>query len=118
MLEEHAEFKDVCQGLETHIDEIAADLRELPTDYKLIGQYSNIDKEINEVFEWYEDKRRELINFEKSYRYERRIMDAKVTRLNENLKKINNDVQNLKLRVFSHDQHGGSYSRLPQIRRP
>ena len=49
MIEDHAEFKDACQDLETRIDEISDDLRKLPTDYKLIGQYSDIDKEINEV---------------------------------------------------------------------
>ena len=49
MLEDHAEFKDACQDLETRIDEISDDLRNLPTDYKMIGQYSDIDKEIIEV---------------------------------------------------------------------
>jgi len=29
------EFKDACLGLDLRSDEIAADLRELPTDYKL-----------------------------------------------------------------------------------
>ena len=112
MINEHAEFKDACQELETRIDEISDDLRNLPTDYKLIGQYSDIDKEISEVSEWYEDKKRELINFEKSYQYERRLMEAKVARLNEKLKNFNNVVQSLKLQEFSRGQHGGSYSRL------
>ena len=39
MIEDHAEFKDACQELETRIDEISDDLRKLPTDYKMIGQY-------------------------------------------------------------------------------
>ena len=112
MLEDHAEFKDACQELETRIEEIAYDIQGFPTDYKLAEKYIKIDDEICEVSEWYQDKRRELINFEKSYQYERRIMDAKVTRLNENLKKFNNVVQSLKLQEFSHGQHGGSYSRL------
>ena len=47
MIEDHAEFKDACQELETRIDEISDDLRNLPTDYKMIGQYSDIDQEIN-----------------------------------------------------------------------
>ncbi len=113
MINEHAEFKDVCQELETRIEEIANDIQGFPTDYKLAEKYIKIDDEICEVSEWYQDKRRELINFEKSYWYERRIMDAKIIRLNENLKKFNNVVQSLKLQEFSHGQHGGSYSRLP-----
>ena len=113
MINEHAEFKDVCQELETRIEEIANDIQGFPTDYKLAEKYIKIDDEICEVSEWYQDKRRELINFEKSYRYERKIMDAKIIRLNENLKKFNNVVQSLKLQEFSHGQHGGSYSRLP-----
>lgn len=112
MINEHAEFKDVCQELETRIEEIANDIQGFPTDYKLAEKYIKIDDEICEVSEWYQDKRRELINFEKSYRYERKIMDAKIIRLNENLKKFNNVVQSLKLQEFSHGQHGGSYSRL------
>ena len=112
MINEHAEFKDVCQELETRIEEIANDIQGFPTDYKLAEKYIKIDNEICEVSEWYQDKRRDLINFEKSYRYERRNMDAKVVRLNENLKKFNNVVQSLKLQEFSRGQHGGSYSRL------
>ena len=112
MINEHAEFKDACQELETRIEEIANDIQGFPTDYKLAEKYIKIDDEICEVSEWYQDKRRELINFEKSYQYERRIMDAKVARLNESLKKFNNVVQSLKLQEFSRGQHGGSYSRL------
>ena len=112
MINEHAEFKDACQELETRIEEIANDMQNFPTDYKLAEKYKKIDDEIYEVSEWYEDKKRELINFEKSYQYERRLMEAKVARLNEKLKNFNNVVQSLKLQEFSHDQHGGSYSRL------
>jgi chromosome segregation ATPase len=114
MIEDHAEFKDACQDLETRIDEISDDLRKLPTDYKLIGQYSDIDKEINEVSEWYEAKRRELYIFLEKYKLERKLMDVKISRIDTDLKHLNNDVQNLKLQVFSHDQHGGSYSRLSE----
>ena len=116
MINEHAEFKDACQELETRIEEIANDMQNFPTDYKLAEKYTKIDDEIYEVSEWYEDKKRELINFEKSYQYERRLMEAKVARLNEKLKKFNNVVQSLKLQEFSRAQHGGSYSQLPQNR--
>ena len=116
MIEDHAEFKDACQDLETRIDEISDDLRKLPTDYKLIGQYSDIDKEINEVSEWYEAKRRELYIFLEKYKLERKLMDVKISRIDTDLKHLNNDVQNLKLREFSRDRHGGSYSQLPHNR--
>jgi chromosome segregation ATPase len=101
------EFKDHCQGLIVQCDEIAEDMRHLPTDYKLAERYTDIDQEIYDMLEWYEQVRRE-----------RKHMDGKMSRLKYKLKSLNNDVQNLKLLEFSHDQHGGSYSRLPQIRRP
>ena len=100
------EFKDACQGLIVQCDEIAEDMRHLPTDYKLAEQYTVIDQEIYDMLEWYEQ-----------VSSERKHMDGKMSRLKYKLKSLNNDVQNLKLLEFSHDQHGGSYSRLPQIRR-
>lgn len=39
MIDAHTEFKDTCQELETCIDEIAIDLRDLHTDYKLAERY-------------------------------------------------------------------------------
>ena len=38
------EFKDMCQDLTTMSEEIAADLRDLPTDYKLADRYKQIDQ--------------------------------------------------------------------------
>ena len=52
------EFKDAYQGLDLRSDEIAADLRELPTDYKLAEWYVEIDQEIYEMLEWYEMEER------------------------------------------------------------
>ena len=114
MLEDHAEFKDACQGLETRIDEVAIDMRKLPTDYNMIEKYSSIDKEITEVSEWYEMKREELNRFVKRYELERKHMNIKISRIDSDINRLNNDVQNLKLLAFSHDQHGGSYSRLSE----
>ena len=37
MINEHAEFKDVCQELETRIEEIANDIQGFPTDYKPVS---------------------------------------------------------------------------------
>jgi chromosome segregation ATPase len=112
MIDVHAEFKDTCQELETRIDEIAVDLRNLPTDYKLAEKYADIDREICEVSEWYDTKKREIINIHKRYWNERNVMEARVSKINDDLKKFNNQVQTLKLREFSHAQHGGSYSQL------
>lgn len=118
MLEEqHAEFKDVCQDLEARIDEVARDMRKLPTDYTIIEQYNGIDKEINEVSEWYEEKRKELVLFIETYKLERKLMNVKISQIDSDIKHLNNHVQNLKLLAFSHDQHGGSYSRLSEYLR-
>jgi chromosome segregation ATPase len=112
MIDAHAEFKDTCQELETRIDEIAVDLRNLPTDYKLAEKYADIDREICEVSEWYDTKKQELIDFHKRYWKERNAMEARAYKINDDIKKFNNQVQTLKLREFSHAQHGGSYSQL------
>ena len=47
------EFKDACLGLDVRSEEIAVDLRDLPTDYKLAERYRQIDQEIYEISEWY-----------------------------------------------------------------
>jgi chromosome segregation ATPase len=112
MIDAHAEFKDTCQELETRIDEIAVDLRDLPTDYKLAEKYADIDREICEVSEWYDTKKREIINIHKRYWNERNAMEVRVSKIGDDIKKFNNQVQTLKLREFSHAQHGGSYSQL------
>ena len=78
MIDTHAEFKDTCQELETRIEEIAVDLRDLPTDYKLAEKYAEIDREICEVSEWYDSKKQELINIHKRYWKERNAMEAAV----------------------------------------
>jgi hypothetical protein len=97
------EFKDACHGLDVRSEEIAADLRDLPTDYKLAERYMNIDQEIYEMFRWYE-----------KIKGERKKMEQRIKRVDRDLRFLNNDVQRLKLREFSHAQRGGSYSQLPQ----
>ena len=115
MLEEqHAEFKAAYQDLETRIDEVAEDMRKLPTDYAMVEQYNSIDKEINEVSEWYEEKRKDLFLFIETYKLECKLMNVKISKIDSDIKHLNNHVQNLKLLAFSHDQHGGSYSRLSE----
>lgn len=110
MIEEHAEFKDLYQGLVTRSEEIAADLRDLPTDYRLAERYTDIDQEVYEVYKWYETRKKELQRYER----EKREMNARVKKIDTKLKVLNNDVQSFKLQEFSRAQHGGSYSQLPQ----
>jgi len=99
------EFKDKCQGLEVRLDEIAVDLRDLHTDYKLAERYVEIDQEVYELLEWYERVEKE-----------RKKMEERVKRIDTDIKHLNNEVQSLKLQEFSRVQHGGSYSRSHQNR--
>jgi len=113
-MENHAEIKDKCDGLETRLDEIAADIRDLPFDYKLVEKYHNIDEDVQKIYEWYDGMK----TLFKRYSQEKLTVENKLEELNTKTKFLNNEVQNLKLRVFSHDQRGGSYSQLPHIQRP
>ena len=101
------EFKDECQDLEVRIEEMAVDLRDLPTDYKLAERYTELDQEVYEMMEWYKKVKRE-----------RRQMEERLRHTEKELKFLSNDVNRLKLREFSHAQHGGSYSQLPRDRYP
>ena len=101
------EFKDACLGLDVRSEEIAVDIRDLPTDYKLAERYMEIDQEIYEMLEWYERVKKERLE-----------MEERLKRTDRDLKFLNNDVQRLKLREFSRVRHGGSYSQLLQNRRP
>jgi chromosome segregation ATPase len=92
------EFKDSCCDLDTRIEEIAVDLRDLPTDYKLAERYTQIDQEIYEMHEWYERVKRERIQ-----------MEDRMRRVSENLRDLDNDVNRFKLREFSRARHGGSF---------
>jgi len=113
-MESHAELKDKCDGLETRLDEIAADIRDLPFDYKLISKYKDIDEDLQRLYEWY-DKMKKVLQ---RYSQEKVLVEEKLKELNKKTKFLNNDVQSLKLQEFSHDQHGGSYSQLHHIQRP
>ena len=92
------EFKDSCCDLDTRIEEIAVDLRDLPTDYKLAERYTQIDQEIYEMYEWYERVKKERIQ-----------MEERMRRVSENLRDLDNDVNRFKLREFSRARHGGSF---------
>jgi len=92
------EFKDACQSLDVRIEEIAVDLRDLPTDYKLAERYTQIDQEIYEMHKWYERVKKERIQ-----------MEERLRRVSENLQDLDNDVNRFKLREFSRARHGGSF---------
>ena len=113
-MDEHAEFKDSYQDLEAKADDIAHSLSKLPIDYKLADRCAEIEFSVEDIKEWYEKRKK---NFEE-YESEKKFVLDKIELIDTHLKKLYNDVETLKLREFSHDQHGGSYSRLPQIRRP
>jgi chromosome segregation ATPase len=101
------EFKDSCRDLEVRSEEVAAELRELPMDYKLAERYTQIDQEIYEMQEWYERVKRERIQ-----------MEERLAHVSRNLQNLDNDVNRLKLREFSRARHGGSYSQLHQNQHP
>ena len=107
-MENHAEIKDKCDGLETRLDEIAADIRNLPFDYKLVDVYSNIDGEMYDIYEWY-DSAKDTIQ---RYLKEKEAIEKRIRELDIKTKTLNNEVQNLKLQEFSRARHGGSYSQL------
>jgi chromosome segregation ATPase len=92
------EFKDACQSLDVRIEEIAVDLRDLPTDYKLAERYTQIDQEIYEMHKWYERVKKERIQ-----------MEERLRRVSENLRDLDNDVNRFKLREFSRARHGNSF---------
>ncbi len=92
------EFKDACQSLDVRIEEIAVDLRDLPTDYKLAERYTQIDQEIYEMHKWYERVKKERIQ-----------MEERLRRVTENLRDLDNDVNRFKLREFSRARHGSSF---------
>jgi uncharacterized protein (DUF342 family) len=107
-MESHAEIKDKCDGLDSRMDEIAADIRDLPFDYKIVEKYSHIDEEIQQIYEWYEEKKSILSEYLK----EKENIENKLKELEIHSKHLNNSVQNLKLQAFSHVRHGCRYSQL------
>ena len=104
-MENHAEIKDKCDGLETRLDEIAANIRDLQFDYKLIEKYTDIDNDIHKLYEWYDGMKKML----KKYLEEKDIVENKLKELDTKTKFLNNTVQSLKLQEFSRDQHAYDY---------
>lgn len=97
MFEEHAEFRDKYQELNTKIDEIAADLSTIKIEYKLAEQYTDIDQEVYELYLWYNEKKKMF----EQYMRERLEKEEKIIKITKKIKMLNNDVQNARLQEFS-----------------
>jgi len=91
MSEAHAEIKDICDEIESKLDEIAMDMREKPFNYKLIDQYTRIDQEVYEIYEWYEKNK---AMFEK-YQNEKNTINERLKELDRQTRFLNNEVQNI-----------------------
>lgn len=92
MSETHAEIKDVCDGIQNKLDEIVIDIREASFNYKIIEQYSDIDEEVYEIYDWYEKNKKMLENYE----IEKNIVNKKLKELDTRTRFLNNEVQNTK----------------------
>jgi len=97
------ELHDACQDLDVKMEEIALDLSDFQTNYKLAERYIDIDRQIHELFDMYNH----IKNYKKS-------MVLKLQNVTKEIRKLDNEVNSLKLQEFSHAQHGGSYSQLHQ----
>jgi len=113
-MEQHIEFKYLYEAIEARAEDIASSLRELPTDYKLAERCTDIDLVLEDIKRWYERRKRDF----EEYELDKKFVFDKVKLMDRYLNDLKNDVENLKLQESSHDQHGGSYSQLSQIRRP
>lgn len=98
MIEDHDEFKDIYQNLDARINEITVKLQSLPIeDYKIIERYTGLDEEMNDVIEWYENKRNEIILFCNKYDFEKKLMGVKLSRMEDTLQILDNDVEQIQL---------------------
>jgi hypothetical protein len=111
MSESHAEIKDACDGIETKLDEIAADIREVPFDYKIVEKYANIDQEIYDIHKWY-DKYKEIVAGYETYVREREGVLERIKELEKKTRFLNHEVQNNKINHSQKLGHGGSFSQL------
>ena len=101
ILEDHAELKDKCQMLCTKANELANDMKDIEDiDMKIYNLFYEIDAEIMSIYEWYEKYRKVFKRYSKD---KDRIIE-KIQTLDDYLKYVNNEVQNLKLREFSRAQ--------------
>lgn len=109
MSEAHAEIKDKCDDIQTKLDEIATDIREIPFSYKIVEQYTYIDQEVYEIYEWYERYKQVMIDFENCMK-ERPVILERIQELDRKTRFLNHDVQNVKTDVAQLPRHGDSFS--------
>jgi|TARA_B000000477_G_scaffold124230_2_gene131276 hypothetical protein len=111
MSEIHAEIKDACNGIEIKLDEIAVDIREVPFNYKIVDKYTNIDEEVQEIYEWY-DRHKQLLTDYENYKKEHSLIIQRIYDLEKRVRFLNHDVQNNKNNKVPITRHGGSFSQL------
>lgn len=107
-MDQHAEIKDRCDDLDTRLEQMCDDIRKVRVHYKLIDQCYDIDRQVGEIYEWYDDRKEML----RQYECERKIALEKLKDLDAKSKVLNNAIQNVKSQAFSHDQRAVSYSQL------
>jgi chromosome segregation ATPase len=107
-MEHHAEIKDRCDDLDTRIEDMCNDIQKVRVNYKLIDQCYDIDRQVREIYDWY-DYRKELL---KQYECERKIALEKLKALDAKSKVLNNTIQNIKSQASFRDRHAVSYSQL------
>ena len=107
-MEQHAEIKDKCDDLDTRIEQMCNDIQQVRVNYKLIDQCYDIDRQVKEIYDWY-DYRKELL---RQYECERKIALEKLKLLDAKSKVLNNTVQNIKSQASFRDRHVVSYSQL------
>ena len=84
------------------------DIQQVRVNYKLIDQCYDIDRQVREIYDWY-DYRKELL---KQYECERKIALEKLKALDAKSKVLNNTIQNIKSQASFRDRHAVSYSQL------
>ena len=106
-MENHAEIKDLCNGIDTHLNEIANDIRDIPFNYKLVDQYSHIDEDLYQIYEWYEHNKIMIDTYIK----EKVAVEEKIKEIDTATRHLNNMIQNTKSQPYI-TRHGGSFSQL------
>lgn len=97
-MENHAEIKDRCEHLESRLEQLASDIRDIPFSYKLVEYYTSIDEELFQTCEWYEKNKEMLRRYESEREKHLKILGH----LDTNLKKLDNEVQNTKSQASFH----------------
>jgi spore coat polysaccharide biosynthesis predicted glycosyltransferase SpsG len=106
-MENHVDIKDLCDGIDTRLNEIAGDIRDIPFDYKLVDKYSHIDEDLYQIYEWY-DRNKIMID---TYIKEKVAIEEKIKEIDRSTRHLNNMIQNTKSQPHT-VRRGGSLSQL------